>query len=631
MIIYKSVRWKPPGLITKPILFALILIMLFSTNTLAQSSSASYSLSGGTVGGGGISGSSGYNIVGNVPLMAGGLSSSGSYQMTGGTISHLATATLAVNYAGSSLQTVSVANRTMTVTYTGGSGTAVSGLFFYRQGGTSSFTQTAMTDNGAGTLTYTLNASLLGVRGLEYFFVIAQDTYSTTIGTSFSPYVLRVRVNNAQGMRPTAMPDAQYRIIGLPLNPTSSSASTVFVDDLGAADDKVWRLGSYNNDSGTVTEFPAVAAVSPGQGYWLIARGGLRYGSAGTSLRPNYIYGGNQYYPVALDSGWNMVANPCPFNVAFSQVFVLYSGTVSTDHPAGLMDDAAHYYNGTGYQNVTVIPAWEGVFIHANRPNVSLLFRYQEAVSKSAYKPLASNLEADEWYLDITMRTGELEDGGNLIGVRQEAIEGADRYDISEPPPAPDGASLAFRIPGESSRLRKTDFRPHFEDGATWHIEMSFAKNRILSFNGLEKIVENWEAVLEMDNKSTFYLTPGQQITVPDNVSSARLIIGSKQYLTNEQVALPDDFVLDQNYPNPFNPMTNIHFTVPQQAHIRIEVHNILGQQVKLLLDENMPKGDYTITWEGKDQYNQPVASGIYFYRLTADSFSQCRKMVLLK
>jgi hypothetical protein len=94
---------------------------------------------------------------------------------------------------------------------------------------------------------------------------------------------------------------------------------------------------------------------------------------------------------------------------------------------------------------------------------------------------------------------------------------------------------------------------------------------------------------------------------------------------------LPSGFVLHQNYPNPFNPSTIVEYSIPRAAEVRLTVYNILGQEVRTLVSCFQSPGNYSINWDGRDSRRQPVASGVYFYRLTADDISQTRKMLLLK
>ncbi len=89
---------------------------------------------------------------------------------------------------------------------------------------------------------------------------------------------------------------------------------------------------------------------------------------------------------------------------------------------------------------------------------------------------------------------------------------------------------------------------------------------------------------------------------------------------------LPDDFSLSQNYPNPFNPSTEIGFSLPEAAHVRMGVIDVLGQTVETIVDQEYEAGSHTVSWDGTG-----APSGIYFYRLRTDEFSDTKKMVLLK
>jgi hypothetical protein len=95
--------------------------------------------------------------------------------------------------------------------------------------------------------------------------------------------------------------------------------------------------------------------------------------------------------------------------------------------------------------------------------------------------------------------------------------------------------------------------------------------------------------------------------------------------------ALPETFELLQNVPNPFNPTTQISFALPAAAEVNLSVYNVLGQHVKTLVDEYVPAGYQTVTWDGTDYSSAPVASGVYFYKIQAGSFNATKKMLMLK
>ena len=98
-----------------------------------------------------------------------------------------------------------------------------------------------------------------------------------------------------------------------------------------------------------------------------------------------------------------------------------------------------------------------------------------------------------------------------------------------------------------------------------------------------------------------------------------------------EPVALPTEFALQQNYPNPFNPETTIGFQLPQATDVRINIYNILGQLVRKLVDDEKQAGFHKIVWDAKDDVGRSVPSGVYIYRIQAGSFSNVKKLLLLR
>ncbi|MFH2056347.1 MAG: FlgD immunoglobulin-like domain containing protein [bacterium] len=94
---------------------------------------------------------------------------------------------------------------------------------------------------------------------------------------------------------------------------------------------------------------------------------------------------------------------------------------------------------------------------------------------------------------------------------------------------------------------------------------------------------------------------------------------------------LPTTFALQQNVPNPFNPSTTIEFALPEAAAVTLSIYNALGQVVNIIHDRPLEAGIHQVVWDGTDFADNPVASGLYFYRLQAGDFAETRKMLLLK
>lgn len=89
---------------------------------------------------------------------------------------------------------------------------------------------------------------------------------------------------------------------------------------------------------------------------------------------------------------------------------------------------------------------------------------------------------------------------------------------------------------------------------------------------------------------------------------------------------IPDEFSLEQNYPNPFNPATKIKFTIAKKSEVNLKVYNILGEEIVVLVNERLNAGIYEVTFDGAK-----LSSGIYFYKIIADGFSETKRMVLVK
>jgi len=94
---------------------------------------------------------------------------------------------------------------------------------------------------------------------------------------------------------------------------------------------------------------------------------------------------------------------------------------------------------------------------------------------------------------------------------------------------------------------------------------------------------------------------------------------------------LPGKFVLDQNYPNPFNPETNISYQIPKQSGVTLIIYDLLGREVKTLVHKDQLPGRYSVKWDGRNNDNIELSSGIYFYRLKAGDFVLTKKLILLK
>ena len=193
-------------------------------------------------------------------------------------------------------------------------------------------------------------------------------------------------------------------------------------------------------------------------------------------------------------------------------------------------------------------------------------------------------------------------------------------------------------------------YRNNFLDSTNLYQVFQFAGARVFTSGLLASpsrhlMATYWFHVNEMTWSDTirvdsFKFSTGTNMTFVDKTNSPHvpffagdvMVLDASDVTVIHRDNLPTEFALDQNYPNPFNPSTTILFEVPVKSHVKLDVFNVLGQKVTTLVNEDLAPNSYTKTWDGHADGGNQVASGIYFYRLTAgDNVVMTKKMMLLK
>jgi hypothetical protein len=152
--------------------------------------------------------------------------------------------------------------------------------------------------------------------------------------------------------------------------------------------------------------------------------------------------------------------------------------------------------------------------------------------------------------------------------------------------------------------------------------------------NGTNHILTNVSIVNEQNNGTA--PVNGTKILFKQFIS---IKIGDIKTLTLQPLgvrieqlsSVPNDFSLSQNYPNPFNPSTRIEFSLPKQSFVSLKIYDVIGREVSTVVDEVKGAGRFAVEWNGRNQSGRLAASGVYFYQITAGSFVQNKKMILLK
>jgi len=137
---------------------------------------------------------------------------------------------------------------------------------------------------------------------------------------------------------------------------------------------------------------------------------------------------------------------------------------------------------------------------------------------------------------------------------------------------------------------------------------------------GVELITGTW----------TIVANDGKYDVHAENGPFTLTIDGSKLEISDSDI-IPETFALYANYPNPFNPTTTISYDLPKRSQVTLGIYNILGKQIKTLVNQSQDAGNRIAVWDGTDNLGRQVSAGVYLYQIQAGEFTQTRKMLLLK
>ncbi len=186
------------------------------------------------------------------------------------------------------------------------------------------------------------------------------------------------------------------------------------------------------------------------------------------------------------------------------------------------------------------------------------------------------------------------------------------------------------------------DFRPLSREGEFWDFNITSSISGVPVNVHLKRIGtlpsdfkiflldKTTERVHDVTTSHSHALTFAKK----ENSREFRILVGNQQFVesnTNGIPIVPLEYALFQNFPNPFNPATSIRYSLSNMSHVKLEVFNTLGQRVKSLVQESQPIGTYLVEWDGTDDSKKTVASGVYYYRLQANNYTNVKKMTLIK
>ncbi len=181
-------------------------------------------------------------------------------------------------------------------------------------------------------------------------------------------------------------------------------------------------------------------------------------------------------------------------------------------------------------------------------------------------------------------------------------------------------AILTWKIPVPSESHLKYDIQYSKNSDFTNSVTKTNVDEPVAQVTGLEpNSVYYWRVLSKNDVGSV------------SNYSSTGTFKTGNITDVEERQVLPTAFELSQNYPNPFNPTTKIAYTLPQTSFVSIKIYDMLGREVKSLINNEMLAGNHNVDWNGENNSGFKVSSGTYIYRITAGNFVAVKKMILIK
>ena len=501
----------------------------------------------------------------------------------------------------------------------------------FKSGGDSNFltTQLSVSPLNDNVYEFEFPESIITDQGLAYY-VTASD--SSDFASATDTFSVRTRPGASGASNSVAQPIADntneaYRLVSFPLELDQKSPADVLEDDLGSYDPKTWRFFGLQLQDQSYIDFPAIDEIEPGHAYWLFVTESDRFLDTGSGIS----YPITKSFSISLEPGWNLIGNPFTFPIPQQQVR-LASGAVPRFRHYPDTWDGDHYAGA-------LIP-FEGYAIHSM--SVDTLLIDPNLADQSPNNSVAATSKP-EWSLQISASVTEQIKNTARLGILEQASNRYDRLDIPESMPIGRYVSVYFENTdwGTTTSRFTSDWRPSIGDSASWNLAVSTNTRSFvqLDFSGLDSIADYYSVTL-LDKalgiarnlkEKAVYMVAGAGESEPRRLQILIKNTTSGAVASQDPTALPKSFALHQNFPNPFQRSTTIPYDVPFRANINLTVFDIMGKEVVRIEHNSASEaGRHAALWDGRNAAGEPVASGVYFIRMKANSFEQTRKIVLL-
>ncbi len=524
-------------------------------------------------------------------------------------------------------------------------------ILFYREAGTRTFRDTtidlsSLEPGTETTVPAEIPGSVISETGVQYYgrligrkgFVSLNVPSTTPTKTAFLPAQV-----DQLGARGTFQTET-YRMLTVPVDLGDRSVLDVLEERYGAYDPSTWRLARWSPSDSTYHLGSEIDSLHPGDAAWLITAADdsliVQDGRSADASGPRSI---------PLEPGWNQIGSPFPFPVAWSDV----------QHPASVRPPVAYdpsQPQGERYRfDAEALQAWRGSFIY-NAADTSVSIRVpplnaEERLKEGtiAGKALAeTDSSADDYRLQATAvlyhNDQRLQDPATWIGFADHADVNFGPEDRAKPPAV--GPHVRLHVTPEDGPPLARSLKPITSEGAVWDLRvephlgksLSSAKEVTIQLNevgprpnGFERYVldRDRDELLPVSNESVT-----MTLTEDHPTGRLRVIVGTEDFARqhSEEAALSiEETRLQANAPNPFTESTTIPYQLADDENVTISIYDVLGRRVETLVDATQRAGVHQVRWIPRESGARSLASGIYFCRMEAGSYTATRKLVLVR
>jgi len=451
-----------------------------------------------------------------------------------------------------------------------------------------------------------------GIANVDSGFVVEGIIYPTTY-TLLNTIVFPSHQQNSEFQA------SDYRIVGLPGAP-----GVPISQFLSGSKDQDW-VAYWDNGASSeyLVSFDGTStfACSPGRAFWLLHRGPLVI----NTTVPTAPLDSSTSVAIPLHAGWNLIANPFTFPVAWADVESANQpsvlGGVYTFEGSFAMPDILSPYQGCLYDNVG--------------NSASLVIPFKEVGLFKQAVP-----DEGSWRIELELTVGEYVERLVSFGVSPGAKKGRDDFDFRHPRGVDLLPEAYFNHPewGMDGGAFASDMRPVIGELETWHMDVRAKPQHAvqLSFAGVSSVPDEYGVVLFDDDHSLsvdLRADPVYRFTAATPVSHFRIAVGLEDAVRGlVEEAVPKEFALENNFPNPFNPSTTIPVRLPWNSTVGLRVYSILGDMVRTLYVGPLARGRHLFDWDGTSDQGRPVSTGVYLVQLTTDGGQRfIGKMLLMR